>query len=180
MGFSAAQYVGENSHLRVTRPSGCPHCMSVNTLEALGYYSRNLTGARATVVRIFIRRFRCQVCGRTVSILPSFAQPYRLIQNSTIDRYFSDTAPTDALWWQPLLEEYWKKFTRWIPELDGAVGFRLPRSPPFSDGDGWWGVLAATFGDLEQTTLKMVSRHGLTLFGRYKCHSASAFLSGRD
>jgi len=143
-------------------------------------YARNLTGARATVVRILVRRFRCRNCGKTVSILPSFAQPYRLIQNSTIDRYFGDASPADALWWQPLLEEYWKKFTGWIPELARVIGSQLPRSPPHSDAHGWWIGIVATFGDLELTTQAIVSRYGMTLFGRYKCHSPAASTSGPD
>jgi hypothetical protein len=32
--------------------------------------------------------------------------------------------------------------------------------------------MTATFGDLEKITATLVGRFGVTLFGRYRCHSA--------
>jgi len=171
MAMSAARYVGENFHLLVTKPGACPHCGAQRALEALGYYSRNITSSQATVVRICIRRFRCRGCAKTVSILPSFAQPYRLIQNSTIDRYFSGDSPVDALWWQPLLKQYWKRFTKRLPELAHLIGSEVSRAPPYFNGVEWWKAIVAAFGDLESITTKIVGRYHVTLFGYYRCHS---------
>lgn len=169
--MSAARYVGENFHLLVTRPGACPHCGAQRALKALGYYSRNLTSSQATVARICIRRFRCRNCAKTVSVLPSFAQPYRLIQNSTIDRYFSGDSPADALWWQPLLKQYWNRFTKWIPQLARLLGLEVSRAPPCLNGAEWWKTIVAAFGDLESITTNIVSRYRVTLFGCYRCHS---------
>jgi hypothetical protein len=97
-----------------------------------------------------------------------------LIHNSTIDRFFCDESPADALWWQPLLEQYWNRFTNWIPELARLIGSKLTRSPPHSDSPAWWDLIVAAFGNLERITIAIVSRYRVTMFGRYRCHSPAA------
>jgi hypothetical protein len=51
----------------------CPQCKG-DFLRRHGYYCRYLAipGFEGS---IFIRRYRCDACGRTVSLLPSFAHP---------------------------------------------------------------------------------------------------------
>ena len=69
------QYAAESFHKRMLPPGKCPHCRRVKTLWSLGYYSRNLSRLGFGALLIFVRRFRCWCCGKTVSLLPSFAQP---------------------------------------------------------------------------------------------------------
>src|ERR1051325_10453767 len=88
MPLSVDRYVELNFHRRVPRPAECPHCGAQHTLQALGYYQRNLTNPKGTVLSVSIRRFRCCDCRRTVSILPSFAQPYKLVLTATINAFF--------------------------------------------------------------------------------------------
>jgi hypothetical protein len=81
------QYVAESFHKRMLPPTKCPHCWRTKTLWALGYYGRNLSRLGLGALLIFVRRFRCHCCRKTVSLLPSFAQPYRFVQNRTIEKY---------------------------------------------------------------------------------------------
>jgi transposase len=168
---SADHYVGTSFHQGVEPPCKCPHCDATNALKALGYYSRNVTSPKRGVLRICVRRFRCCECGKTVSILPSFVQPYRLVLNLTINEYFGGTLNTNALSWLPLLKQYWNRFSNWRPRIDRIIRSVVSRSPPHSDAAGWWKVIAATLGDLEKITTVLVGRFGVTLFGRYRCHS---------
>jgi hypothetical protein len=82
-GIDPEGYVKEDVHLKVSPPCECPHCLSAGTLWSLGYYQRSISRLTAGLLRLWIRRFRCRGCRKTVSILPSFAQPYRFVQNST-------------------------------------------------------------------------------------------------
>jgi hypothetical protein len=169
---SADNYANTSFHQGIKSPAECPHCDAKDALKALGYYSRNVTGTKRGVLRIFVRRFRCRGCGRTVSILPSFAQPYRLVLNATINEFFGGTMKTSALSWLPLLKQYWDRFLNWLPQIDRVVRSVVSRAPPHSDAAGWWQVMTTTFGDLEKITVTLVGRFGVTLFGRYRCHSA--------
>ena len=168
---NAGRYVSASFHQSVEPPAKCPHCDTQDALAAHGYYSRNVTNTDRGVLRIFVRRFRCRICRRTVSILPSFAQPYRLVLNATISEFFSGTLGTGSLSWLPLLKQYWNRFASWLPRIDRHVRSVVERSPPQPDPAGWWDVLVAVCGDLEKITTTLVSRFGVTLFGRYRCHS---------
>ena len=168
---SADNYANTSFHQGIKSPTECPHCNARGGLKALGYYSRNVTGTKRGVLRIFVRRFRCCRCGRTVSILPSFAQPYRLVLNATINEFFGGTLGANSLSWLSLLQQYWNRFTKWIPEINRVIKSVVERSPPHPDAAGWWQVIVAVFGDLEKITGTLVSRFGVTLFGRYRCHS---------
>ena len=169
--MSVDDYVGTSCHQSFEPPNQCPHCSAGDALKALGYYSRNVTGLKSGVLRILVRRFRCFSCGRTVSLLPSFVQPYRLVLNVTINEFFGGTISTNSLSWLPLLKQYWNRFSGWLPRIDHIIRSLASRSPPHSDAAGWWKVMAATFGDLEKITTALVGRFGVTLFGRYRCHS---------
>src|ERR1039458_7994254 len=81
------QYVAESFHKRMRPPARCPHCCRTKTLWALGYYCRNLSRMGLGALLIFVRRFRCRCCRNRFSLLPSFAQPYRFVQNRTIESY---------------------------------------------------------------------------------------------
>jgi hypothetical protein len=167
------RYADEGFHQNVEPPTECPHCGTHDTLSALGYYSRNVTSSERGVLRIRVRRFRCDVCRKTVSILPSFAQPYRLVLNATISEFFGGTINSNALSWLPLLKQYWNRFSNWLPKIQSILNSVVERSPPQRDPAGWWDAIAETFEGLERITTTLVSQFAVTLFGRYRCHSAS-------
>jgi hypothetical protein len=171
MQVSADHYASTTFHQGIEPPVECPHCDAKEALTALGYYSRNVTRTGRGVLRILVRRFRCGVCRKTVSILPSFAQPYRLVLNATISEFFDGALGTDVLSWLPLLQQYWNRFANWLPKIDAIIRSAVERSPPQPNAAGWWDVIVAVFGGLERITITLVSRFGVTLFGRYRCHS---------
>ena len=153
------------------RPNRCPNCSAAKSLVALGYYERWLSGTNGKHLRVSVRRFRCRACGRTVSLLPDFAQPYRLVRNEAIERYFS--APSERIEVRrnsTLLRCYWRRFTLWLPELKRAIGTGLGRSPPASEPRSWWVFLMDATGDLARATRRLVEHMRVTIFGRYRCH----------
>lgn len=167
---NVADYVRGSFHQCIKPPIDCPNCGAQNVLNALGYYSRNVTNAERGICRIFVRRFRCRECKRTVSVLPSFAQPYRLVLNATINEFFGGTLKTNDLPWLPLLKQYWNRFSNWLPQIDRILKSLVTRSPPQADAAHWWSIIADTFGDIERTTTTLVKHSAVTLFGRYRCH----------
>lgn len=155
----------------MSRPLRCPNCSAAKSLVALGYYERWLSGTNGKHLRVSVRRFRCRVCGRTVSLLPDFAQPYRLVSNEAIERYFSDPSErVEVRRNSTLLRCYWRRFTLWLPELKRAIGTGLGRSPPASEPRSWWVFLMDATGDLARATRRLVEHMRVTIFGRYRCH----------
>jgi hypothetical protein len=89
----------------------------------LGYYSRNLSRIGIGALRIVVRRFRCRACRKTASLLPAFVQPYRFVQNGTIENYVrGDPLPDEVTRHLDLLAQYWKRFCRWLPEIKRTLG----------------------------------------------------------
>lgn len=171
---SVSEYANLNYQKTIKRPRACPRCGVERSIESLGYYSRNVTNPQRGVLRILVRRFRCRNCHSTVSVLPSFAQPYRLVLSQTIGEFFGGALGSRSLSWLPLLKQYWRRFTKWLPQIELTVKLIVERSPPQPDAAGWWELMATMLGDLDKITLLLVSRFGVTLFGRYRCHSPSA------
>jgi len=164
------QYVAESFHKLMLPPAKCPHCCRLKTLWALGYYCRNLSRMGLGALLIFVRRFRCYSCRKTVSLLPAFAQPYRFVQNRTIENYVrEDSLPDEVIRHLDLLTQYWRRFCNWWPEIMRTLGRDLERAPP-NDHVAGWRLLLALNGDLSSTTLKLVTAFQITPFGRYRCH----------
>jgi hypothetical protein len=171
--IDAETYLATSAHLRIRRPMRCPHCRRIKCMNALGFYCRSATAIESgRVVRIFVRRFMCVFCRRTVSLLPSFAQPYRLLCNATIEWHFNEgVSRADTLRWHLLLRRYWNRFIKWLPDLVNMVGrvFSLP--PPHAEGSGSWQALMAAYGRLDRATVDLVRQFQVTAFGKYRCHS---------
>lgn len=161
-------------HRMVQRPSSCSHSRQNGGVRALGYYARGITGTgTGRVLTILVRRFRCCACGKTLSFLPSFAHPYRLIQIPSIDRFFSGHyTDADVVRWTYLLRRYWKRFEDWCPELFRIPGFPLGRSPPRASAMLYWNRLNSFFGDASQSTVRLVLEHRVTFLGCYRCHQS--------
>ncbi len=168
----AEGYVAQKFQERIPAPASCPHCGTPKSFWALGYYERNLSGTISGVMRIRIRRFRCIHCGKTVSFLPDFAQPYRLVQSRTIHRFFcGHRHASDIVRWYPLLQKYWHRFERWLPEVRKSVSLeRSCRPPPTRQSRAWWISLVERLGDLVPMTVHFVSQFHMTLFGGYRFH----------
>ena len=121
-------YVRQDAHLRVTRPPTCPNCGKPAGLRALGYYSRWVSSSnRGKATSIRVRRFRCPACRLTTSLLPDFAQPYRLVATDVVDAFLAGHRSGDAVnVWFSLLGGYQLRFEIQLPEtrqvLSSAYG----------------------------------------------------------
>jgi hypothetical protein len=100
------QYVKQLADPDRFRPSHCPMCEAKHPLIAHGFYSRTIVDSDFDGT-IRVRRYLCQSCRRTVSLLPEFALPYlrfsitvialflvaRLIHAKTLIAALPDSAP---------------------------------------------------------------------------------------
>jgi transposase-like protein len=72
---SVAEYLAELDHPDRRRPNQCPQCQSKQPLTAHGFYTRTIIDSTYDGI-IRVRRYLCELCRRTVSLLPEFALPY--------------------------------------------------------------------------------------------------------
>lgn len=108
----------------------------------------------------------------TVSCLPHFAQPYRIVSNSTIEAFFegSETDRVDVQRWGELLGRYRQGYLRWCRALRMECGAFFGRSPPEEKPLILWRRIMEACGGLASATGKLVAELRVTLFGRYRCH----------
>jgi hypothetical protein len=105
-----------------------------------------------------------------VSILPNFAQPYRFVQNATIEKFVNGPWDVDVARWQVLLRRYWAKYVSWLPKLIGALSTGKDRAPPNDTPYGWWMFFISSHRDFAAASMSAVRRFQITYFGRYRCH----------
>src|ERR1700729_1615156 len=72
---SVQQYTAQLADPDSFRPGHCPQCQAKHPLTAHGFYTRTVIDTAFDGV-IRVRRYLCQTCQRTVSLLPEFAVPY--------------------------------------------------------------------------------------------------------
>jgi hypothetical protein len=72
---SVQQYLDQPVDFESPRPKDCPQCEAGKPLTGHGFYTRTIINA-AFDGEIRVRRYLCQACRRTVSLLPEFALPY--------------------------------------------------------------------------------------------------------
>ena len=72
---SVQQYLAQLDDQESPRPRRCPQCEAQQPLTAHGFYLRTIIDA-AFDGEIRVRRYLCEACRRTVSLLPEFALPY--------------------------------------------------------------------------------------------------------
>lgn len=72
---SVQQYLDQLDDRESPRPRHCPQCQANDPLTAHGFYLRTIMDA-AFDGEIRVRRYLCEACRRTVSLLPEFALPY--------------------------------------------------------------------------------------------------------
>lgn len=164
------EYVERHLHSTVRPPSSCPVCGAARSLGAHGYYARDTTDDTGMILRIRVRRFLCRRCRRTVSCLPRFAQPYRVVNSSTIDAYFSGDRANLAIERNTArLARYWRRFDQWSARLRIIIGMASGPAPP-ENLSGFWCALRADGRDLGGRTQELVRDHRITVFGAYVCH----------
>jgi len=72
---SVQQYLEQLADPDRYRPAHCPQCQAKHPLTAHGFYSRTIIDTAFDGL-IHVRRYLCEACRRTVSLLPEFALPY--------------------------------------------------------------------------------------------------------
>jgi transposase-like protein len=72
---SVQQYTEQLFDPNRYRPDHCPQCEARHPLTAHGFYLRTLIDVAFDGI-IRVRRYLCQSCKRTVSLLPEFVLPY--------------------------------------------------------------------------------------------------------
>lgn len=172
-------YIAGNCHTKVPPPKRCPLCGRKKCLELLGYYPRGISDALTSIPLIIrIRRFICGKFGGTVSMLPSFAQPYRLVRNSTVQKYFSGQCiEIDVIRWAHLLRRYWRRFQAWFPELFEQACKHSGPSPPMPAEEHYWHFFMSTWGEMSKATVHLVGAFRVTAFGTYHCHQTPMMVS---
>ena len=174
--LSPEQYVETEHHKEILRPSICPNCLKAGKLKAKGYYGRFVTLLlEAAVLKIWVRRFRCRHCDITVSCLPDFAQPYRPVQNQTIEAGFQGKDEPHVQRWSGLIRGYWKRFERHWPRLQRRVGAAFGRCTPEATARQFWERLLGACGSLTTATRQLVHDFRETLFATYRCHQPKSY-----
>jgi len=169
---TAEDYIAQEGHRRVRPPERCPRCGKLHTLDHLGYYQRGCTDSEGKVRDLTVSRFECEHCGLTVSCLPDFAQPYRLINNPTIQKFFNgDRESRDVKRNGDNLRRYWQRFVAMAGRLGQRIGCSLGRGPPKEPAAGLWQRILAKYRTLANATRHLVSEFKTTCFGKYDCHS---------
>ena len=109
---SVQQYDAELSDPERYQQGHCPQCEAKRPLTAHGFYCRTLEDVDFDGV-IRVRRYLCESCRRTVSLLPQFALPYlrsslalialflvaRLLQGQTLKRAAAAMAYQRGQFW---------------------------------------------------------------------------------
>lgn len=172
--WSPEQYAEKGLERTIGRPAGCPNCTKSQRLEAHGYYRRWVSARDevGSLVRIRVRRFFCQSCRRTVSLLPSFALSYRLLNNAVVEGFFLGKELVDAeRRWEGLLKRYRRQAQQFSQRLIAIIGVGFGLAPPAAKEVGelidW---LTRLCGGLGPATEQLVNRWAVTLFGLYRCH----------
>ena len=171
--LSVEAYVREQYHRQMRPPSQCPNCGRFRRLWGHAYYERGTTDLCGKAIAFWVRRFRCAYCKVTVSCLPRFAQPYRLVNHTTLEAFVKgrhQRRDVQARW--DLLHRYLRRFAEWKPELLKIIGHRFGRASPKEDATAFWRRAVATCGSASKLTVLLVEQFGTTCFSTYRCHQA--------
>jgi len=171
LGKTVEEYIELDAHLRIQRPERCPRCGKLHALTHLGYYPRGCTDSEGKIRGISVIRFECGGCGVTVSCLPDFAQPYRMVNNATTQKFFDGNVDScDVQRNRDTLRRYWNVFTGMAGHIRQIVGCALGRAPPKEPAAGLWQRICTEWRTLAKATLHLTRDYHVTCFGRYLCH----------
>lgn len=75
-GCNEQVYIELEKHKESVSPEGCPLCGGHNCLIGHGYYPRKAKDEQRSYL-IWVKRWLCKNCHRTLSVLPNFLFPHR-------------------------------------------------------------------------------------------------------
>ena len=173
--LTVEQYVATEMERQVVAESVCPRCQSARGLRRHGCYGRWVTAEDGAAVLILVARFLCAGCERTISYLPTFALPYRIIAAATFQAFLSGDWRASAVdRWADLLRSYERRMHAFHPQLLRVIGRGLGRAPP--GGKAFWPWLKDACGSMTAATRRLVEHFKITVFRSYQCHQPSEAL----
>src|SRR6202035_4044671 len=132
---SVQQYAEQLADPDCYRPGHCPQCQAKHPLTAHGFYTRTLIDTAFDGI-IRVRRYLCQACQRTVSLLPEFVLPYlrsslTVIAMFLIARLFRRQTIEGAAAPQPYQRgQFWiRRFRAQAEALCAALAALTPPAP---------------------------------------------------
>jgi len=135
-GCNEQDYVDFGEHSDSPRPQDCPQCGEKHCLIGHGYYQRKAKDEQR-VYRIRVKRWRCKICQRSVSVLPNFLCPWRhylvrVIQAVVVacfehDLSWKQVAVRSACWGTPAL----RTMQRWCKAFAGSAPAWLAKVQTF-------------------------------------------------
>lgn len=110
---SIQQYMEQADDPESCRPARCPQCEAKEAMTAHGFYSRTIVDeAFDGVVRI--RRYLCQPCRRTVSLLPEWALPFMRFSLRVIARTVKARLMENRAWKAVAPEAPYQRGQHWV------------------------------------------------------------------
>lgn len=169
--FSAIQ-LRENTFTG-ERPS-CPNLCS-RRLHRHGCYERFKHPSGA--VRRSIWRFYCPCCGRTVSVLPEQALPYRPLEVDRLQAHFDQKAeagtgpdPPPSITEAGCLERAWSRFASRSTTLRHVFGQLVPAT--IAGAGHLWREMRRTQASLVKILHLLAETRNISLLGDYACLKA--------
>lgn len=166
---TTAEYTREQMHRLVKRPDRCL-CCGHDRVHRHGHYDRFLVhdGKPHTIL---VARFLCPRCRRTISMLPSFVLPYRLLPGSMVQSWFAgDRSHAGTAQYESLLKDYQRCWERQCVTLHAMLGGALGRMDPGKLPQQLYRALMAQWGDLAGANVGLLQEFGQSLLGHYRIH----------
>ena len=144
----------------VERPERCPRCGEVHAFHIHAYYGRYVD-----MFQICIVRFRCRYCALDVSILPSFAMPYKNSSVKQIDAFFNASDEERSLIsGHDQKQSYWKQWSANYTVIMRTIGGAA------NSARGAWQVLKERYGSIAAAQVRLVSEFSRALLRCYRIH----------
>jgi len=168
--WTVEEYIAAQAHEQIIPESTCPRCGQATTLHRHARYERWVLTQLAKFVLIWIARFLCPLCNKTISYLPDFVATYRVLQWDTFQAFLEGQRDRpDVYRFLDRLQACRRQAQRFCAELFRTVGAGLGRPPPRT-ARGLWGWLKKAGDGLRPVTRKLVTNFKISLFKRYHCH----------
>lgn len=168
--WTPEEYAATEGHRQVLPETSCPCCLEAVVLHRHGAYQRSVATVLGKLLRLWIARFLCPLCGRSISYLPDFAFAYRLLQPATLQAAMEGKSQrADVRTFRDLLQCYQRRLIAFAGELIRTVGAGFGLPPP-ADAAGVWPWLKSAGDGLHSVTRQLVTTFKIGLFNRYRCH----------
>jgi len=99
LGPNPQEYSDQEKQRECPRPECCPGCQAQGSLVGHGYYHRKPKDEQQAY-SIWVKRWKCQACGRTCSCLPDFLLAHRHYLVESIQGVLSERLEGEQSWAQ--------------------------------------------------------------------------------